>query len=247
MFSVETNKLATLCHTGIYIFGSPLDTGNYVPDGQVAPDGVPVSRMYAGSQFSIYSDLFADICTFRTFSQRQINFKCEVSYGFDTAIDSSFYKCAEVSSQNSSLTLPLLVVQKIEVALCRNKSFNPDSREQRDYQVPSDSGTNGRFFISSPLFVKRTTLNRSKPSAVGRTLHPWIGEALKVNGRWMANPELPRILVYQNDSLTNLADDSEPRLKAGDVIWMSFTLTFSIGPMFWAPEYRPIELVRIGR
>jgi hypothetical protein len=63
----------------------------------------------------------------------------------------------------------------------------------------------------------------------------------------MPNPERARLLVFKDESLGNLTDDSEPTLTAGDVIWMSFTLTFSIGSMYWAPEYRPIELIRVGR
>jgi hypothetical protein len=45
VFSVETGKLAVLCHAAIYIFGSPLDTGNFVPMGQIAPEKVPIYRV----------------------------------------------------------------------------------------------------------------------------------------------------------------------------------------------------------
>lgn len=34
-----------LCHPGIYLFGSPVDTGNFVPASEKAPEGIPQARM----------------------------------------------------------------------------------------------------------------------------------------------------------------------------------------------------------
>jgi hypothetical protein len=131
--------------------------------------------------------------------------------------------------------------------LCANKDFNVDGRNRRSYQLPTDKDENGRFVLATPLFVRRNAFNRSKPTALRYTPHNWVADAVKDNRRWMPNPERARLLVFKDESLGNLTDDSEPTLTAGDVIWMSFTLTFSIGSMYWAPEYRPIELIRVGR
>lgn len=140
-----------------------------------------------------------------------------------------------------------IVVQKIEAKLCANKDFNPHSRSRRSYQLPTDRDENGRFVLSAALFVKKNAFNRSKNITLPYTPHKWLTDALKDSGRWMLNPDRPRLLVFKNGALANLADDGEPVLIPGDVIWASFTLTFSIGSVYWAPEYRPIELIRVGR
>jgi hypothetical protein len=141
---------------------------------------------------------------------------------------------------------PYTIIQKIEAKLSAEETFNPDGRIRRDYQIPSDK-TNGRFVMSSPIFVRKNAFNQSKRASPQHKMHRWITDALERNTRWISNPQLPRLLAWNNDSLINLRDDSEPTFQAGDVVWMSFTLTFSIGSVYWAPEYRPVELVRVGR
>ena len=128
-----------------------------------------------------------------------------------------------------------------------NKDFNPDGRNRRSYQLPTDKDENGQFVLATLLFVRRNAFNQSKPMTLGYTPHKWVTDAVKDNRRWIPNPERARLLVFKNDTLANLTDDSEPTLAAGDVIWMSFTLTFSIGSTYWGPDYCPIELVHISR
>jgi hypothetical protein len=56
----------------------------------MAPKGVPAGRMYVTSSLVVIDDSMI------MYSQREINWRCELSFGFDTTEDYSFYNCAEV-------------------------------------------------------------------------------------------------------------------------------------------------------
>lgn len=43
-----------------------------------------------------------------------------------------------------------------------------------------------------------------------------------------------------------MADAGEV-LAAGDIVWLSFTASYIEGKGFWNPEFRPVEVVRVGR
>ena len=45
LYQGNTNKVAVLSHAGIWAWASPLQTGNFVPEGQTAPEGIPEGRM----------------------------------------------------------------------------------------------------------------------------------------------------------------------------------------------------------
>lgn len=112
--------------------------------------------------------------------------------------------------------------------------------------MPGDRTENTRFNISVPLFSKRSPFTNSKPSQTSYKPHPWIFDAVKDSARWMVNPDRPSLMVLKKEDLIELSKDTRPKFSPGDVIWYSFTLSFIVGSTFWYPEYRPIELVRVG-
>lgn len=47
--------------------------------------------------------------------------------------------------------------------------------------------------------------------------------------------------------LVDLSESNPPYFEGGDIIRFSFTVTFVIGNEAWAPEYRLLELIRVGK
>lgn len=46
MINTSTEKAAVLVFVGIWKCGGDLQTGNFVPQGKNAPEGIPSDRMY---------------------------------------------------------------------------------------------------------------------------------------------------------------------------------------------------------
>ncbi|KDR72125.1 hypothetical protein GALMADRAFT_18164, partial [Galerina marginata CBS 339.88] len=68
LFDTRSDKVAILAHAGLWSWNSDLRSGNFVPPGRKAPEGLPDSRM-----------------------QTEISYKCEISYTIETSIDDSIY------------------------------------------------------------------------------------------------------------------------------------------------------------
>lgn len=64
---------------------------------------------------------------------------------------------------------------------------------------------------------------------------------------WIPDPDKPSLLSYDNGELVDLCDSDPPQFATGDIIWFSFTATFAIGTRSWGPNFRLMELVRVGR
>jgi hypothetical protein len=55
------------------------------------------------------------------------------------------------------------------------------------------------------------------------------------------------VLEYQEGKLVALSDTERPKLERGDIVWFSLRLSFIIGRECWFPEWRLVNLVRVGR
>jgi hypothetical protein len=97
-----------------------------------------------------------------------------------------------------------------------------------------------------PLFTRKNAFNMSKPTTSDYTPHPWLMNAVKEAPAWMPNPIRPRKMAFKDECLISLQDDTDPEFSPGDIIWFSFTLSFVIGPIWWTPEYRPMDFIRVG-
>ncbi|KAJ7476316.1 hypothetical protein B0H11DRAFT_1727375, partial [Mycena galericulata] len=68
-----TNKIAIFSHAGVWCWASPPQTGNFVPEGESAPEGIHSSRI-----------------------QPVLSRKIETSYAINTEDDPSFYESARI-------------------------------------------------------------------------------------------------------------------------------------------------------
>ncbi|KAJ7178784.1 hypothetical protein C8R43DRAFT_942384 [Mycena crocata] len=73
VYDKATGKIAIFCHAAVWAWSSPPETGNFVPDGEVAPEG---SR--EGNITSV------------------LDYTAEISYALNTAEDPSFYTAARL-------------------------------------------------------------------------------------------------------------------------------------------------------
>ncbi|PPQ96724.1 hypothetical protein CVT26_010277 [Gymnopilus dilepis] len=87
LYNTVRNDEAILVHAGIWNSSTPLDTGNFVPEGEKTAASIPRKRV-----------------------QRTIGFKCDVSYRIDTSLDETIwdnlktFECHAESLENFNVT-----------------------------------------------------------------------------------------------------------------------------------------------
>lgn len=72
-------------------------------------------------------------------------------------------------------------------------------------------------------------------------VHPWISEALYEQSQFFPFPDRAQYFSYERGELKPLT-----RFEQGDVLWISFVVSYFVGPKTWGPEIRPIEIIRLG-
>ncbi|KAI0683361.1 hypothetical protein C8T65DRAFT_595191, partial [Cerioporus squamosus] len=195
---------------GMWRWNSPLETGNFVPSGQSAPERLAEERI-----------------------QSTANYRCQLSYGLDTASDKSLWE-AQKARQDFIRT---------------EKGFNVHGKERRKWQS-GDDGNDSMFVLTSQLFCKRTIYSRPKEARIKYPLHPWIAEATGKDSEFFANPDRPKMLDVGPPGQPELIDvkqTSSPYMKVGDLVWFSFIVEFFIGSNYWITNAIPLEFVRVGR
>lgn len=103
--------------------------------------------------------------------------------------------------------------------------------------------------MTSPIFLQKSLYNRGQPVNIPYELHPWIQSTLSrpENSKFIANPDRPNLLVYEDGVLKDLKDSNPPIFESDDIICFSFTIAFIIGSAMWGPEYRLVDLIRVGK
>lgn len=95
-----------------------------------------------------------------------------------------------------------------------------------------------RFIMTCPMFSSTKYRRRVEPPY---KVHHWITDALKDSKDWFPNPDRTTYLHYDKGELKDISE-----FEPGDVVWVSFTMTYSVGPKAWGPEFRPIEMIKVG-
>ena len=74
-------------------------------------------------------------------------------------------------------------------------------------------------------------------------LHPWVAEADRESKAFKANPDRPRVWVKDGSSTKRIQDCVPDSLQRGDVVAVSFTVTYHLTATNWFPQFHPAEIV----
>lgn len=123
--------------------------------------------------------------------------------------------------------------------------FNIRHAKRRTWQNAENMNEYNRFIVPSMLFVKYPSGVEAPP--VPYEVSPTIQAAVTATPNWYANPDRVLFFSYEGDTLLDLHKSDTPTIRQGDIVWFSFALQYTVGTQNWGPEYRLIEVVRVGK
>lgn len=123
--------------------------------------------------------------------------------------------------------------------------FNQKRVARRTWQNAVSMSEYNRFILPSMMFVKYP--NGVQAPDVPYELSPAIEAAVAATPNWHPNPDRVLFFSYDDDNLVELQESAQPTIKQGDIVWFSFALQFTVGTQNWGPDYRLVEVVRVGR
>ncbi|KAJ7018549.1 hypothetical protein C8F04DRAFT_977189, partial [Mycena alexandri] len=203
---------AIFFHAGIWAWGSPPVTGNFVPSGESLPQGVFEGRV-----------------------TRYVGRWAETNYAINTQDDSSFYDAGRC----------------FEDHVTAFEDFNKYAKPRKKWQDGENDYGRRRFVFGSRLFMYKSPYNRKdgQSNEVSPNTHPWIAEALKKqkHPNWILNSSVPSIVDFVDGKLNILKPEKNDYFVPGDIVWFSFALTYDLSGDTWAPDYKPLDFVRVQR
>ncbi|PPQ98378.1 hypothetical protein CVT26_013838 [Gymnopilus dilepis] len=169
MLNNKTGQDAVFVHAAVWQSSSDLYTGNFVPKGEEAPVRVAESRI-----------------------QDVPNFKCDISYVFNTDVERSLYTN----------------VEHFEDYIKTVDGFNRSNRPRSTWQ---DGSSKSAYSLSSKLFVKKS----AKPRQLDFEPHEWLTRAVSNQQRdeYAINPDRPLYFDLVNNKAIKLESSDEPQYK----------------------------------
>ncbi|RXW24614.1 hypothetical protein EST38_g1248 [Candolleomyces aberdarensis] len=157
---------------------------------------------------------------------------CELSFAFETGEDRSLYSHLE--------TLETLIEQ--------NTTFNKLNRPKRNWQSGDNPTSNRRYVATAKLFMRKTPFNLT--ATIPYKIHPWL-QAVGDDpaSRWMPNKDRPNLFHYRTDTSPRFLPIEYGKwgLQRGDIVWISFIVTFTMKTQTWSTSIVPLDIIRVGR
>ncbi|PIL26241.1 hypothetical protein GSI_11997 [Ganoderma sinense ZZ0214-1] len=157
--------------------------------------------------------------------QRKANTRCFYTYILDTFTDISLYEGQWTLDEYVS-GLP---------------GFNARTVPRRAYLSGQDVRYRTRFWMQTPMFLRKGA--QKEPSIATGHLHPWVVEADKQSKGFRGNPDRPRVWVKDGDDIVPISEREPGTLQRGDVVALSFTVTYHITTSNWFPQFHPADII----
>lgn len=121
------------------------------------------------------------------------------------------------------------------------KDFNPAGLPRRSYLSGKDSRFRSKFWMQTPMFVRAFGTDRQDQGS--NHLHEWVLQADRESKSFKANPDRPRIWKKVGAETKPLKECTPNSLQRGDVVAVSFTVTYHTTATNWFPQFHPADIV----
>lgn len=135
----------------------------------------------------------------------------------------------------------LMLSKALDAYMGKVEGFNPTNLPRRPYLSGKEEKYRSRFWMQTPMFIwKAVDAERPPPLTY---LHPWVLEAEKRSKGFRANPDRPRVWMRDGDVTVPVEDREYGPLQKGDIVALSFTVTYHITRSNWFPQFHPADIV----
>ena len=119
--------------------------------------------------------------------------------------------------------------------------FNVGKLPRREYLSGREEKYRSRFWMQTPIFLRRGP--REERAAPPVHLHEWVKQIHKDSSVFKANPDRPRIWLKDGDDIKPIAERTPPTLLRGDIVALSFTVTYHLTSVNWFAQFHPAEII----
>ena len=120
------------------------------------------------------------------------------------------------------------------------KGFNESNLPRRSYLSGTDPKYRTRFWMQTPVFIRRTPKDSSSPVT---HLHEWVNQVDRDSKVFRANPDRPRIWMKAGGRTVPISERSLGMLQRGDTVAVSFTMTYHLTLVNWFAQFHPVDIV----
>ena len=118
-----------------------------------------------------------------------------------------------------------------------NLAFSKKVR--REFMSGKDQRFSSKFWMQSPMFLPAAGSKKASPPA---HLHRWVVDADRASYAYRANPCVPVVYGRRDGKAVPIRECDPPCLCAGDVVSVTFNVTYHFTDKDWYPLYQPVEL-----
>ncbi|KAH6891937.1 hypothetical protein BKA70DRAFT_1040078, partial [Coprinopsis sp. MPI-PUGE-AT-0042] len=158
---------------------------------------------------------------------------CEQNWTFDTSTDRRIWNLLEVLEEWGEGRL-------------KAKGFNSKSKVKSTWQSAASTHNKNQWQMSARLLLPMKLAQSIQGYKIAHKLHPWLEDALRDSTKWVANRDQVHLMTHSEGKFRKLSRSKPAEFVAGDIIWTSFAITWSVRRDNWAIEIIPGELIRVG-
>ena len=119
--------------------------------------------------------------------------------------------------------------------------FNPNNLPRRGYLSGQEAKYRNRFWMQTPIFLQRGP-KEAEVTPIGH-LHPWIVRGDQDSKVFRANPDRLRVWAKVGDDILPIGQHTVKTIRRGDVVAMSFTVTYHVTSINWFAQFHPADIV----
>ena len=113
------------------------------------------------------------------------------------------------------------------------------TRSRREFMSGKDTRFSSKFWMQSPMFLPASGTKKGPPP---ENVHPWVTDADRASYAYRANPRPPAVYGRRKGAAVPIRECDPPSLCAGDVVAITFNVTYQFTDKDWFPLYQPVEV-----
>lgn len=117
-------------------------------------------------------------------------------------------------------------------------------KTRREFMSGKDARFSSKFWMQTPMFLPASGMRKAPPPA---HVHPWVANADRASYAYRANPRPPTVYGRRDGAAVPIRECDPPSLCAGDVVSITFTVTYQFTDKDWYPLYQPVEVYVLKR